>query len=782
MMNPIREHRLIRLLDSSFKDQTVYNSRIAEANASAQDQQHAQQLVHNGVSGGTTPGAVAAGGRIIAATQPQPLTEGQGKFQTATPAGQLAEARGITGNNSMTYDTATGQMTQTPVGVIAQDRLSRQQREGATPEQIAQNQQNLKGIMDPGYGVTSQQRIDTFNLDQQINDLRNSKGASPEADLINHQKLTELMKQKQIEQDTQQSAQDSAKQKAKDLPQDQQQAPPPNPHAAGAAAAFANLPPEAQFLAPFLQQFQETMNQSLTENSDMTKTLLDKNKSTHDDINSQLSAMQEGYKASTEAIQGILQDAKEQNDKQIAEQKQAEAERLEWDRQKQERSIAKQKVADHDSMVVQIALDGGFAQDAGLREVRESDAAYEGKLSDLAAGYSMARTELNAKFTGLYIQNNNDYVAKTVGNMKDLQGSLERIGMQGIANDQARATAEKDILTKGWEHQVSLRQELATQNLNVANEIQTVINQSRDDKRAQEQLGWQRLENVVRAYGSYAPEGLLDSIGKQLPGVDVRGVASQMTLAEMKQFKIKSSGGTSGGAGSYVPGEAGVAKQFAGVSANDLRGAVDRITKDFGGTGEERNRKRSEYLSRIDSGENPDSIVASMQTDYWASQKGAEKTRHDTRLLTQGSAESLQSYIDYYGISGDQDGPLGFMDSKIQGFGSWFGLSSEEYNNLAAEVGTIRGHLVKENYGSAVSQQELSLARTYIPSMSDKGAQFVSKVQNLKQYNAYLDAKQFAADVGLPQPKPPLPVSFSGNAIAGPGKYSPEDINSALQD
>lgn len=172
--------------------------------------------------------------------------------------------------------------------------------------------------------------------------------------------------------------------------------------------------------------------------------------------------------------------------------------------------------------------------------------------------------------------------------------------------------------------------------------------------------------------------------------------------------------------------------------------------------------------------------MASMQNDYWASQKGAPRTAHDGRTEAQASAESLQSFVDFYSIGSNDDGPLGHIDSRVEGFKSLFGQSSEEYNNLANNVGNIRARIIKENYGAAVTPQELAIAKSYIPDMTDKGSIFVTKLQNLKAYNAYLDAKVFAANAGIPPPKPPVPVSLTGTAVSGAGKYSTTDINSIL--
>jgi hypothetical protein len=316
-------------------------------------------------------------------------------------------------------------------------------------------------------------------------------------------------------------------------------------------------------------------------------------------------------------------------------------------------------------------------------------------------------------------------------------------------------------------------------------EIRDSMDKNADNKRADEQLGWNILNQAIDNYGRNVPQSIIDRVSKMLPaGTDIQDVINTPTFAERNSKRISGAGGSgSGSAGSYDIGSTtGPGTVFSGVTSNQLKEAVDRITLNFGGTAGERDRKRAEYLGRIDSGESTVSIMNSMQNDYWVSQKGAPKTAHDGRTDAQSSADALSGLVDYYGIGVADDGPLGPVDSRVGRVFSWFGQSSEEYNNLANYVGNIRAKIVKENYGSAVTPQELALAKSYIPDMTQKGSQFLTNVQNLKAYNQYLDAKVFARNVGLPDPTPPKPITLTGPSVTGPGKYSPTDINSMISE
>ncbi len=561
---------------------------------------------------------------------------------------------------------------------------------------------------------------------------------------------------------------------------------PLTPEGVGIDSAFANLPPEAQFLAPFLANYKATIEQSLQENAANAAGQISILEKSYGSIHDQLDTMASSYKSTNDAMQSLLKEAKDSNEKYLAEQQKADQSRLQLEEDRQTRTLSKQQRQVHEANIVQLALSGAGGQDASIRAVNEADAEFDQRMSDLQVNFTDQAVQLSAKYSGMYLENNNNYIKETLGNMKQLQTDLQQITFKDIGNTQSKVAAEQTVLDKALEKQSTLRTTLAKSNLDIAGQIHTLINEKRDDDRAQEQNGWNILNQAIDNYGSLVPKSIIDRVQKMLPaGTDINDVINTPTFAERNSKRIAGAGGAgSGGIGSYdIPSNTGPGAGFSDVTPSQLKGAVDRIfaPANYGGTAGERTQKRADYMNRIASGESPVSIMNSLQGDYWASQKGAPRTAHDGRTEAQASAESLQSFVDFYQIGDGNDGPLGAIDSRREGLASVFGMSSEEYNNLATNVGNIRARIIKENYGAAVTPQELKIAQSYIPSMSDKGAQFLTKLQNLKSYNAYLDGKVFAAQSGLPPPKAPLPVSVTGNGMSGASKYSPEDILNALK-
>ena len=262
--------------------------------------------------------------------------------------------------------------------------------------------------------------------------------------------------------------------------------------------ALTQLPPEFQVLAPFLQQFFEQNEELQNENKTLFQAQMESLNKTYGTIEEKMNGIENTYKESSTAIQGLLETAKRTQDENLAKQQRAEQDRLAWEEGKLRREMGKQKAQQHDSMVAQIALSGGFGQDAGMRAVAESDAEYDQKMSDLTIAVGYQATDLNAKFSSLYQENTNNYVNKTTENMKELRSSLERIQMQGIQNTVAKQTAEQGLMKSAWDTQVKLREGRANKTLEIATDIAKTIReekvQAAKDKQETYERSWEQFK------------------------------------------------------------------------------------------------------------------------------------------------------------------------------------------------------------------------------------------------------------------------------------------------
>ncbi len=334
-----------------------------------------------------------------------------------------------------------------------------------------------------------------------------------------------------------------------------------DPVVAGMGGLLANLPPEAQALAPFFENILSTISQGQADQAAATQALLqggtiDVNgnpvevqgvTNMYDAMDKKIADMESGYVAMQQGIQGMLDKTKESQDKYISEQEKAAKDRIAWNKTSQLRQAATEKTAAEDARIARLCLTGGVGSDGGLREIEEVRSQYESRIDDIKTEFGIQDTELAAKFTGMYVEASNNYTNASISNIKDTTAALERNMGQSLASTQARGNAEQTIISKFVDQNIANRKEYAGALASYAGQMQTMVNQSRDDKRAQEQLGWQRMEWASKTYGSDTPQAIIDSIAKQLPGVDIKGALSSMTLAEMKLKKVGTGGGGGGG-------------------------------------------------------------------------------------------------------------------------------------------------------------------------------------------------------------------------------------------
>jgi len=461
----------------------------------------------------------------------------------------------VSGPTAMAQDNAqlTSPQPQQPGqgGFIAQTREARLDANNATPEQRAQNQQNLQGIMNAPLG-------NRRTTGSQIEELRNANPANAGADQANRSKLTSLMQQQQLEQDGEKKKADESAAASAAAQQ--------NPQQGGMAALLGNLPPEAAHLAGPFQEILNAITQGQQENAASTQALLnggviDVNgqpvevqgiNQTYDAMEQKIKDMESGYVKMQEGIQGMLDKAKEQQDKYITEAEKAQKDRLAWQEHDMLRQASKEKQKAIDTRIAKLALTGGFGSDGGLREIEETRMAYESRMDDIKTEFGIQRTELAAKFTGLYLEASNEHLTKSIGNIKETAAALERIAGQSLSTKQARMAAENTVLTKFLDTQTASRKELASTYLGIADKIQETVNQERNFKRLDADKAWEQFKWLKSTYGTNMPEGALEGIKQKLPGIDVEALAAAPTAAEIEKARRSRVGGS---VVSFLPSE-----------------------------------------------------------------------------------------------------------------------------------------------------------------------------------------------------------------------------------
>lgn len=336
----------------------------------------------------------------------------------------------------------------------------------------------------------------------------------------------------------------------------QQKAPSPEQQgqAAGIESLIATLTPEQrQYLEPMLRAQMQAINQSNALAGSTFGNDMQVAKDNFDTTNAQLQAAADMNVKLQKDLDEISQQMRDSSLENIAKQQKVNEDRLQWEQTKRERDLKNEERKAVDRKIGEMALIGGFGSYASGQIVDEVRNNFESAISDLSIEFGLQRSESAVRFSAQHNDVMNQYRADSINSLSALTAKLEQIGGQFASNKIAKTNAEKSA----WDTFVKTHTENADKASakleSYTKDIFGIINQERDDKRAQEQLGWQRLDWAVKTYGTFTPKAILDSISKQLPGVDVSGVAQSMTLAQMKQLKAKSGGGGSGGTLSFPP-------------------------------------------------------------------------------------------------------------------------------------------------------------------------------------------------------------------------------------
>lgn len=501
-MSLFHEHRLLfkRLEDVTLKpgstkpsvaQQIQYSPRVAQANSAAQGEQLKESLRNKGAIVPTaglgeaqynnTPvyfgGAPNEAGDNIAYYQStpvanpsvtrNPLAPSTMPKGPTTPFSILNQAAGNVGN-TYAFDTKSGDVYGAIPGAMGKPGTS-----GFNPSVSSLDEQILKLRQGMGGGYSEAGTPESGAQKAQ-------RGAADQA------ALTELMRQRQILQQDEQNKQDrSAKSSAANASRNAASnaaGSQPTPQTAGLQAAIAQLPPEFGYLGPLFQGLMSETQNALSEQQGLAATALENTRQAYDSVDAKIKTMEDNQLKVQGAIDGMLQQSKQQNEKYLSQELSAQNQRLSWDADRTERDLRKAQQKTVDQKIAALALRGGFGSSAGQSEIDQASMEFENKIADLRMEVGVQRTELSAKFAGLYNQVQQNYYKESIQNLKDTVGALERVGFQSIASTKARADAENNILENLVNKTTETRMGTAKEILGLGKEVAGIMKEERKSK------------------------------------------------------------------------------------------------------------------------------------------------------------------------------------------------------------------------------------------------------------------------------------------------------------
>lgn len=317
---------------------------------------------------------------------------------------------------------------------------------------------------------------------------------------------------------------------------------------ANAALQMMNVPPEAQGVVGAIKSIIDGMGvvpvgQEKTFGQFMKESDIG---SFNDAITQTLDQARSDAKTYEKHVEDGLRKQQEDQIKYNTMKEESIQEQLVFAQNKAERDQADTDKKTQDQMTIALALRGGFGSSDGNQQIVEARNKGEQALIDLGKEFAFKRKDASIEFTKLTNDAFNNYTSAFLQANDNLTNRLSNLTLQDISNKQAKASALKGAYKDYMDEIKTGRKDAANLLLKAEEFVAKTTNELRDDKRAQEQLGWKRLEDGITKYGSFMPQGIIDSISKQLPGLDVANIAKTMTLAEMKQFKLKGQGDSGG--------------------------------------------------------------------------------------------------------------------------------------------------------------------------------------------------------------------------------------------
>lgn len=247
----------------------------------------------------------------------------------------------------------------------------------------------------------------------------------------------------------------------------------------------------------------------------------------------------------SDKLTNLLQTQNDETNKVLEKQKENALQKLAFDKQVETQKLERQKAQDVLKSSIAIALRGGAYSGAAQEALADSERQWDIGIQNLAKEFSFKAADVALEFTSQYVSAKQNLALNLYNASEALSTKIEGYSNAGFASLQAKKSAVASAKSQYKSTIDQIVKDHASELKGMVKTMGEAINKSRDDKRAQEQIGWQRMEWASKTYGSGAPKAIIESIQKQLPGVDVAGTLAAMTLAEMKQKKIGLSGGVS---------------------------------------------------------------------------------------------------------------------------------------------------------------------------------------------------------------------------------------------
>ena len=414
-------------------------------------------------------------------------------------------------------------------------------------------------------------------------------------------------------------------------------------------------------------------------------------------------AIRETFKAETEAS---LKEDREETRRMIDEEKGAQTQRLQWDKDKLDRDIAKQKTAAHESLIVQYALGGGFGQMAAMADVRASDATFDQRLQDVQTEFGVQRTELSAKFTGLYLKNDHEYRAASRKNAEDAMSALERLNTQGQQNTISFMNAQNAILEKHGAEQTRLTEKKASDRYALAKEMMGMISKNKEEGAKAQESSYKTVLDAFTKFPAGSTERKTAIALYKAAGGKVDFNENTKTIEEINKASDNASG-------SFISDNVG--KYRDATTGDDLAIVISSVISGKGiATADERTGRRNDLMALLQGGEatREEFNQLLMNTAYIALDT-TERNQVDSKTQVSEAITRVREKIS--NLTPEQTAKMGFWAKKYKGVANFMDVKNDpEFVKMMTDITYPMASLRKELFGSALTDSELAFSDVFL--------------------------------------------------------------------
>jgi hypothetical protein len=520
-----------------------------------------------------------------------------------------------------------------------------------------------------------------------------------------------------------------------------------NQKLAGWDAVLANLSknsPEAQALMPVISQLKNDIATQMSQNREFTEKMLAKNQENMESSQASIEALKNDYKSNATAIQELLEEARDDTAETLAAQQESQMNQTIWAEEGEAMRIKKLEVAQRDAMVVNFALQGGFGQPQAMSAVAESDRYFEEQYNQIKRAYMFKRTDIAAKFAGLFSENKQNYISNTISNAKETMSAIERLTTQGDKNTREYQTAENNILTNWFNNQNTLMEQSAKANMDGAAQMQEVINEKEKQEREEKNEAMQNMIDTFKNFeaGSSMRQLAIDNAKDAGWNVDEININDDTMVSSAKSEKKEAEELVSSLSRKNIEG----AEMNLGLLA--ARALARRTTR-------QRIDEAPMMHDMIDSGDEQalkDQILITANNGFDTT------SRRELDAITEANTDidfiyqQLAQWDDKYG---------GISKAVVEGSRKFYNSRDEDWQALKASIGSNMAETRKKFAGVAVTDTELAQLELFLPSfkfdtVKDMKIKFDEAKQNLliaeqSKYNRLLGdgAFQYLTGRGL---------------------------------